>query len=564
MAFPRRKWDNAEDKAWCVMKRFFFACALWIGSVTDTPALTNKVLIIGIDGTMPSALAVARTPNLDVLRSNGCHSVRVVSHPVTHSAASWSSMFTGVWGDKHGVNDPGNSFAGNQFSNYPSFFQRIEAANSNLNTLAFARWAPMLTAVPEADVKLSFSSDAAVTDETCRRLTNSNPDVFWMLLLDVDSAGHASGWGPTVSNYVRAIEVADGRVGQIIGALTNRVSYSNENWLVIVQTDHGEHDHPDPERSRIVFSIYSGPSAARGVVWPAPTIVDVCAAVLTHMGVPINPAWNLDARVAGFPMPPMRYGTNLIFNGDAESISGTNNYTPDRGIAWWFDIASTTLGVYGASASFPGLASPGPPNRGANFFLGGTTNGSILQRINLADIAADVDDPGVDYTLEGWFGGAGAQEDWASLVVRFLNTSGAVIGSNEVGQVTAAERGGVTGLFLSSTNGTLPGGTRFVEFTLTNRVVTGMNDASADNLSFILTPKTPPPFFITAHGKVTNGWKVEFTSSSGRLYVLERSEHLDVWAEITPPTPGSGQTAVLVDTNAPVGQAFYRVGSRQP
>lgn len=546
------------------MKRLFLTFALWAGFVTNTTALTNKVLIIGIDGTMPSALAVARTPNLDVLKSNGCHSVRVVSHPVTHSAASWSSMFTGVWGDKHGVNDPGNSFAGNQFSNYPSFFQRIEAANSNLNTLAFARWAPMLTAVPEADVKLPFSSDAAVTDETCRRLTNSNPDVFWMLLLDVDSAGHASGWGPTVSNYVRAIEVADGHVGQIIGALTNRVSYSNENWLVIVQTDHGEHDHPDPERSRIVFSIYSGPSAARGVMWPAPTIVDVCATVLTHMGVPINPAWNLDARVAGFPMPPARYGTNLIFNGDAESISGTNDYTPDRGVAWWFDIASTTIGVYGATTNFPGVASPGPADRGANFFLGGTTNGSILQRINLADIAADVDDPGLDYTLSGWFGGAGAQEDWASLTARFLNAAGAVIGSNVVGQVTAAERGGVTGLFLRSTNGTLPAGARFVEFTLTNRVITGMNDASADNLSFILTPKTPPPFFITAHGKATNGWKIEFASSPSRLYVLERSENLAGWTEITSPTPGSDQTTVLVDINAPVGQAFYRVGSRPP
>lgn len=544
------------------MKRLFFVFALGAGFVANTTALTNKVLIIGIDGTMPSALAVARTPNLDALKSNGCHSVRVVSHPVTHSAAAWSSMFTGVWGDKHGVNDPGNSFAGNQFSNYPSFFRRIEAANSNLNTLAFARWAPMLTAVPEADVKLSFGSDAAVTDETCQRLTNSNPDVFWMLLLDVDSAGHASGWGPTVSNYVRAIEIADGRVGQIIGALTRRVTFTNENWLVIVQTDHGEHDHPDPERSRIVFTIMSGPSAAREVMWPAPGIVDVCATVLTHMGVPINPAWNLDARVAGFPMPPTRYGTNLIFNGDAESISGTNNYTPNRGIAWWFDIASTTLGVYGTNPNFPGLASPGPANRGANFFLGGTTNGSILQRIDISDIAADVDAPGVDYTLSGWFGGAGAQEDWASLTAEFLNASGVVIGSNVVGHVTAAERGGVTGLFLKSTNVTLPGGTRFVEFTLTSGVVTGMNDASADNLSFVLTPITP--IFITAYGKVTNGWQVEFTTSASRLYVLERSQNLEAWTQVSPPTPGSGQTAVLVDTNAPAGQAFYRVGCRQP
>ena len=267
-----------------------FTFVVSFGFAADASALTNKVLIIGIDGTMPSAVAVARTPNLDALKSNGCHSVRVVTHPVTHSASCWSSMFTGVWGDKHLVNDPGNSFTGNQFSNYPSFFKHLETANSNLNTLAFARWAPMLTAVPDADVQMSFASDTAVTDETCRRLTNSNPDVMWMLLLDVDSAGHASGWGPTVSNYVRSIEIADGRVGQIIGALTRRASYTNENWLVIVQTDHGEHDHPDPERSRIVFSIYSGPSAARGAIWPAPSIVDVCATVLTHMGVPIQPA----------------------------------------------------------------------------------------------------------------------------------------------------------------------------------------------------------------------------------------------------------------------------------
>ncbi len=546
------------------MKRFLLVLAIWAAVVADSVALTNKVLIIGIDGTMPSALAVARTPNLEALKSNGCHSVRVVSHPVTHSAAAWSSMFTGVWGDKHGVNDPGNSFAGNQFSNYPSFFKRIEAANSNLNTLAFARWAPMLTAVPDADVEMSFGSDAAVTDETCRRLTNSNPDVFWMLLLDVDSAGHASGWGPTVSNYVRAIEIADGRVGQIIGALTNRVTYSNENWLVIVQTDHGEHDHPDLERSRIVFSIYSGPAAARGVLWPAPSIVDVCATVLTHMGVPMQPAWNLDARLAGLPRPPTRFGTNLIFNGDAEANSGTNNYTPNRGIAWWFDIASISLGGYGANTNFPNLAALGPTNRGTRFFLGGTTNGSILQRIDVSDVASAVDGVGVDYSLSGWFGGAGMQEDWALLTATFLNATGTVLGSNVVGRVTAAERGGVTGLFLRSTNGALPGTTRFIEFALTNRVVSGSNDASADNLAFVLTRRVPPPFFITAHGRVASGWRVEFMTMTNRLYVLERSEHLAAWTEVTPPTPGTGQTAVLVDTNTPAGQAFYRIACRQP
>jgi hypothetical protein len=538
--------------------------ALLMGVVANTQALTNKVLIIGIDGTMPAALAVARTPNLDALKSNGCYSTRVVSHPVTHSAASWSSMFTGVWGDKHGVNDPGNSFAGNQFTNYPSFYKHLEVANSNWNTLAFARWAPMLTAVPDADVKLSFDSDVAVTDETCRRLTNSNPDIFWMLLLDVDSAGHASGWGPTVSNYVRAIEIADGHVGQIIGALTNRSTYAKEDWLVIVTTDHGEHDHPDPERSRITFVINSGPSAARGVIWPSPSIVDICATVLAHMQVPIDPAWNLDGRVQGLPRPPTRFGTNLIFNGDAEFNSGTNNYTPNRGIAWWFDIASTTIGIYGSNVNFPSGTSPGPTARGRNFFLGGTTNGLILQRIDVSDIAADVDDPGVDYAVAGWFGGAGSQGDAAMLTAQFLNATGSVIGSNVVGNVTAADRAGITGLLSRGTNGVLPAGTRFVEFSLTNRLVTGMNDASADNLSFILTAKPDPEFSIISHGPTSGGWNVEFGSRTNRWYVLERSESLQNWIEATTPKPGNGAMMTLTDTNAPPGQAFYRVLRTRP
>ncbi|MST94384.1 MAG: hypothetical protein EXS33_03785 [Pedosphaera sp.] len=121
------------------------------------------------------------------------------------------------------------------------------------------------------------------------------------------------------------------------------------------------------------------------------------------------------------------------------------------------------------------------------------------------------------------------------MTARFLNAAGAVLGSNVVGRVTAAERGGVTGLSLRSTNGALPVGTRFVEFTLTNRVVTGMNDASADNLSFVLTPHPLPPFSNTAHGPAGNVWQVEFTGRTNRLYVLERSEDFAAWTEVTPP-----------------------------
>jgi hypothetical protein len=114
---------------------------------------------------------------------------------------------------------------------------------------------------------------------------------------------------------------------------------------------------------------------------------------------------------------------------------------------------------------------------------------------------------------------------------------------------------------LRSAEGALPAGTHFVEFTLTNRVVTGQNDASADNLSFVLTPT--PAVVIMAFDAVTNGWQVEFASSATRAYALERSQDFGAWTAVTSLTTGTGQTLVLVDTNAPASQAFYRV-RRQP
>ena len=161
---------------------------------------------------------------------------------------------------------------------------------------------------------------------------------------------------------------------------------------------------------------------------------------MNHMGVSVDPAWDLDTRPEGLPLPPIRYGTNLIFNGDAEYNSGTNDYKPDRGIAWWWDYSGTTLGVYGSNTNFPVLDSSGPTNRGRNFFLGGTNaNTFISQTIKLDEIASDIDDPGVDYRLSGWLGGAGASSN-QSLSIRFLSVSNAVLGTNVIGPVTALER----------------------------------------------------------------------------------------------------------------------------
>jgi hypothetical protein len=49
------------------MRLWFVRLVLFVVTALPANALTKKVLIIGIDGTMPSALAVAQTPNLNAL-----------------------------------------------------------------------------------------------------------------------------------------------------------------------------------------------------------------------------------------------------------------------------------------------------------------------------------------------------------------------------------------------------------------------------------------------------------------------------------------------------------------
>lgn len=558
--------------------QFTWVALLWpllqAGFAAET--LQKKVLIIGVDGTRLDALAVARTTNLNTLKAGGCFSDRALTHPVTHSAACWSSFFTGVWGDKHGVNDSGNSFAGNQFTNFPNFLRRLEGVNSNWNTVAFTRWADVRNVLGGVDAVTNYGSDAALTTATCRLLTNGNPDVFFTILLDVDSEGHASGWGASVSNYVAAIETADGRIGQMMNALTNRATYAQEDWLVIVLSDHGMHDST-LENSRMTFHLVWGRAAARGTIWPSPSIVDLSATVLTHMGVPIDPAWNLDARLDGLPRPPPCYGTNLIFNGDAESNSGTNNYgvgtnnagllnvTPNRGIAWWFDPGPMTLGRYGAHTNFPDSTSPGPDPRGNNFFLGGLGTTSVIsQTIDLSALAADIDDPAVDYVLSGWLGGRSDQTAAAQFTARFLTAVGAPLGTNRLGPITAADRAGVTGLLERFTTGQVPAGTRLVEFTLSGQAPTVTNDASADNLSFVLTPRADPPFRVLGCTYTNGGWRIEFESRTNRLYSLERSLNLETWETVGTTVPGIGAPLALSDLSPSSIQAFYRVRCERP
>jgi predicted AlkP superfamily pyrophosphatase or phosphodiesterase len=210
----------------------------------------------------------------------------------------------------------GNDFTGHDYATYPDFLTRLEQIDPAFNTFAALDWPPLGThasggpMISDAiDVKHTINgdslgyrtADSLAVAATVAYLTREDPDAAFVYLGNTDVIGHeTSSLDPA---YRAEIEWADTQVGALIAALKRRATYAAEDWLILMSTDHGRRDDgghggPSPQEQRI-FYLASGPSAVQGTPATPPRIVDVAVTALAHLGVTIDPAWNLDGQVVG-------------------------------------------------------------------------------------------------------------------------------------------------------------------------------------------------------------------------------------------------------------------------
>ncbi|WP_433544311.1 alkaline phosphatase family protein (plasmid) [Streptomyces sp. CA-294286] len=272
----------------------------------DSPAAeahTNKVLVIGLDGVVLDRLKAARAPHLQGIMSQGLtarSSLYAQPMAATSSGPGWSTLATGVWPDKHGVRN--NSFTGKQYGTHPDFLTRIENANPALNTYAAADWEPLTSTSQngpvfsaQVDKRLNLKGDAngyrsedpKIASAAAGELRNGNPDASFVYLGEVDEAGHAS--GAASQAYLDAIARVDTLVGQLLTAVTSRPTYGQENWKILVTTDHGHtagggHGGSSPAE-RATFVLAKGTGIAAGSVRDDVKLVDVAATALDHVGL---------------------------------------------------------------------------------------------------------------------------------------------------------------------------------------------------------------------------------------------------------------------------------------
>lgn len=291
--------------------------ALVAPAAPSPSAPVRKVLIIGIDGLRPDALARARTPNLDTLIAEGAYSDRTHTDVLTRSGPGWTSVFTSAWSPSHGVRN--NAFEGWRREEYPTFLSRLKEARPGMNAGAVVNWAPIGSRLVGTDgFWMAPGGDGEVAAESAKLIRLGLADVLFVHFDDADHAGHRFGFHPRMPFYIWAIERIDRRVGELRAAILERAA-AGEEWLVLSTSDHGgsyRHHGEDVPEHRTVFLLAHGPGVSPERVAETRGVVDLAPTAFAWLGIPVRPEWNWQGRPLGLSPTPPRDSAGYALSGD--------------------------------------------------------------------------------------------------------------------------------------------------------------------------------------------------------------------------------------------------------
>ncbi len=204
----------------------------------------RKIIVISIDGVTGTELQTIAPTNIATMQKNSKYSYNTLKTP--SDAAGWVSMLTGTSFTKHQISSdnfertPGssNDEHGN-ITSYRNVFDYITQYKS-VKTALVTPWANLRSYMRNADFAPVVSTDVAVKDSTVNILnTQAGLGTIFVNFREVEAAGANGGFTAANANYKNAIVKADEYVGNILTALKARKNYANEEWLVVLTSNHG-------------------------------------------------------------------------------------------------------------------------------------------------------------------------------------------------------------------------------------------------------------------------------------------------------------------------------------
>lgn len=281
---------------------FSFSILLSVLSLMSCQAQKNfeHVILIGVDGMGTYGIPNAKTPNMDILISNGTYINGNCIMP-SSSGPNWTSLFNGTDSNFHGVknNDwvqsdiKNSTFCGGEKGKMiPTIFKVFRDEHPKSNISVFHDW-PKIKRYIEYGVP-TIQADCKNEDLTAEMASiylKKHKPLFTFIHLDnVDHAGH--GIGHRTPEYYKSVEKADELIGDIISA-TKEAGIFNTT-LFVITSDHGgkdkSHGGNSPDELNIPI-IFSGKGMKNQPVRKNVKIFDIPATILDVMDFKIPKCW---------------------------------------------------------------------------------------------------------------------------------------------------------------------------------------------------------------------------------------------------------------------------------
>ena len=245
-----------------------FLCAEPAGSWASP-----RVIIIGVDGLSVDGVAKARVPRMRELMDRGAWTLEARGVLPTLSSPNWASAINGASPAQHGITSNGWLRHMVEFQpvcraadgKFPTIFGVLRAAYPTSKIAVFHDWGGFADLLEkEAPDLLQHERGPAKTTAAAIAYWRENRPALTFIHLDnVDHEGHAHGWYSP--EYYRAVEAADGYIGQVLDMLDALAA--RESTYVLVTSDHGgtAHGHGKNSLPEILIPwILSGPGIAAG------------------------------------------------------------------------------------------------------------------------------------------------------------------------------------------------------------------------------------------------------------------------------------------------------------
>ena len=234
-------------------------------------AQKKKAIFVIVDGIPADLIEKLPTPALDSIADGKGYKRATVggerggySQTPTISAVGYNTVLTGTWVNKHNVWGNYDKDIADPNYHYKTIFRVLEDNDPSKITGVFSSWLDNRTKLVGEHLpgtgnlvldykydSLEFDTinfpndttsirmhhiDESVVNNTAELIRAKAPDLSWVYLEYTDDMGHTFGDSP---QFFDAIKSMDNQMSRLWQAIQYRKKNFNEDWLIMITTDHG-------------------------------------------------------------------------------------------------------------------------------------------------------------------------------------------------------------------------------------------------------------------------------------------------------------------------------------